>query len=96
LLELEQLDDEQAMKELERIIQQDLPTAVLESQRSENPSLSPQASPTRERRLNQAMPSPARSGHVSYQNLDNYQQESKAKRFSEQPKSPYQAQSKYD
>ena len=31
LLELEQLDDEQAMKELERIIQQELPTAVLES-----------------------------------------------------------------
>ena len=72
LLELEQLDDEQAMKELERIIQQELPTAVLESRRSEHPSLSPRASPTRERSLNRAIPSPAKSGQVGYQNLDNY------------------------
>ena len=82
LLELEQLDDEEAMQELERIIQEELPTAVLESQRSENPSLSPRASPTRERISNQAMPSPAKSGQVRYQNLDDYQQESRAKRFS--------------
>ena len=96
LLELEQLDDEQAMQELERIIQQELPTAVLESQRSENPSLSPQASPARAQARNQAMPSPAKSGQVSYQDLDDYQQQRKARPFLGQPKSPSPTQAKYD
>ena len=45
LLELEKLDDDEAVKELERIIQQEMPMAVLESARSENASLSPGRSP---------------------------------------------------